>query len=243
MDFLLFRPLLSKVKYTPLHPQWFAFTNEKAGLRDICRDLSGIVVDVGCADGKPKNYLAPDIRYIGIDHFVTASQWYRTKPDVFADAAMLPISGESIDHFLLLDVLEHLPNPDQCLSEIFRCLKPLGSITIQVPFLYPIHDPPLDFHRWTRFGLRRAADRHGYSVQKEWLIGHPMETAALNSNIALSKTVLNWIERKHVLGLAVLFLPFIIVFNNILAWAAAKCSETDELMPFGYRVVWRKIAK
>ncbi len=240
MGFIQLKWVLSKIKFTPLHPQWFAFVNEKTALVEICRDLSGLVVDIGCADGKPRCYLSADARYIGIDYFMTANAWYRTEPDIFSDAAALPVRGGSVDHFLLLDVLEHLPHPDLCLAEIHRCLKPNGSLTIQVPFLYPVHDAPLDFHRWTRFGLAKAAENHGYVVQKVMLLGHPLETAVLNLNIALSKVVLNWIGRKHILSLFILILPFIIVATNLFAWGTSKFSEADEMMPYGYRMVWTK---
>lgn len=234
------KTLLSKLKKTPLHPQWFAFHGEVSNLREVCGELEGIVSDIGCADGKPKNFLPPTARYLGIDYYRTATNWYLTKPDLFADAQALPLKDDCVDHTLLLDVLEHLPEPDQCLREIHRTLKPGGSLTIQVPFLYPVHDAPLDFHRWTRFGLSRAAEKHGYTVKKERVLGHPLESAALNINIALSKTILNWIRDRNILSIAILILPFTILVINALAWAGARLSKADPLMPHSYRVTWIK---
>ena len=74
--------------------------------------------------------------------------------EIFADAQSLPFKNKSIDTILLLDVLEHLPRPEECFEEIYRKSKPNGKVIIQVPFLYPIHDAPLDFRRWTQHGLR-----------------------------------------------------------------------------------------
>ncbi len=185
------RAMLGFLRKTPLHPQWFAFYREDAFLKNSCADLAGVVLDIGCADAKPRNYLPANASYIGIDYYSTATGWYDTRPDIYADAQSLPLQDGCIDHVLLLDVLEHLPDPQRCLAEIHRVLRPDGTCTLQVPFVYPIHDAPLDFHRWTTHGLQRAAAQHGFGIGTLQAVGHPAETAALNVNIAMSKTVLN----------------------------------------------------
>lgn len=240
MDISRIRPILALLRKTPLHPQWFAFLREDEGLRQSCGALSGLVLDIGCADGKPRKYLPNDSEYVGLDYFDTATEWYKTRPSVFGDAQHLPLSDDAVDHVLLLDVLEHIPDPVRCLAEIFRVLKPGGTLTIQVPFMYPIHDAPLDFHRWTRFGLRGAASRSGFNVSSERAVGHPVETAALGANIALSKTVLNWIAARNPLAIIALLLPPLILVQNCLAWLIAALSRSEDMMPYSYRMVWTK---
>ncbi len=180
------------------------------------------------------------MHYVGLDYYSTATDWYETRPDVFGDAQSLPIADNSVDHGLLLDVIEHLPDPERALAELHRVIKPGGTLTLQVPFLYPLHDEPLDFHRWTIHGLRRAADRHGYEVAEELVIGHPLETAALNTNIALSRSVINWMKTWNPLLLLFPLLPLAVLSNNVLAWIFAKLSKADQLMPHSYRIVWVK---
>ena len=231
---------MRRLRNTPLHPQWFAFFREEKNLRRTCENLTGVVLDIGCADGKPRAYLPDDVDYVGLDYYDTATKWYGTRPSVFGDAQQLPFASSSIDHALLLDVLEHLPDPDRCLGEIARVLKPGGAMTIQVPFLYPIHDAPLDFHRWTRFGLRGAAQRAGLHVTQDEAIGHPAETAALGMNIALSKTVLNWIAGRNPLALLGIALPPIVLILNCLAWVAARTSRAEDMAPYAYRMTWTK---
>lgn len=237
---VLIRNLASRLRHTPLHPQWFAFFRDERNLKKTCENLSGVVLDIGCADGKPRRYLGPSARYVGVDYYSTAKEWYGTRPDIYADAQALPLSDATVDHSLLLDVLEHIPQPDRCLSEMHRTLKRGGSLTIQVPFLYPVHDAPLDFHRWTRFGLLRAAEEHGFRISQEMAIGHPLETAALNTNIAISQTVMNWLRQKNPLGLSAILLPIIVPLINCLAWTLAALGRNDDLMPYGYRMVWIK---
>lgn len=234
------KKLFANLRSTPLHPQWFAFFREAGNLRRTCASLEGVVLDVGCADGKARVLLSGAATYIGLDYFSTASDWYHTLPEVYGDAQRLPIADASIDHALLLDVLEHVPEPSAAVAELHRVLKPGGSLTLQVPFLYPIHDAPLDFQRWTREGLRFLAESHGFSIREEQPIGHPLETAALNMNIAMSKTVLNWVRRGNPLALLGALLPFTVLVSNVFAWLFAMLSRDDDFMPYAYRMVWAK---
>lgn len=233
--------LFDGLRRTPLHPQWFAFLREDRNLRKDCAELTGLVLDIGCADQKPRRFLRADAEYVGLDYFDTATGWYGTRPDIFGDAQRLPLQSGSVDHVLLLDVLEHLPRPGDCLGDIHRVLRPGGKLTIQVPFMYPLHDAPLDFHRWTRYGLHRAAREAGFEVSRERAIGHPLETAALAVNIASSKSVINWIRDRKLLAVLAVTLPFLVLCCNVTAWVLARLSNGDDLMPYAYRMVWTKV--
>lgn len=237
----LIRRLAGRFQNTPLHPQWFAFFREARALRDTCVELDGVVLDVGCAEGKARQFLSADVQYIGVDYFSTAMEWYGTRPTIYADAQSLPLADASVDHSLLLDVLEHIPDPDRCLAELGRTLRTGGSLTIQVPFLYPVHDAPLDFHRWTKYGLMQAAERHGFSIVREKAVGSPLETAALNANIAFSRAVMNWIQQKNPLAILIVLMPLLVPLINCLAWGLAALGRDDDLMPYAYRMVWKKL--
>jgi SAM-dependent methyltransferase len=67
----------------------------------------------------------------------------------------LTLESESFDTVLLTDVLEHIYQPTQLLSEIVRVLRRGGHVIIGVPFFYWLHECPFDFHRYTEFALRQ----------------------------------------------------------------------------------------
>lgn len=240
MEFGQIRRALIWLKMTPFHPQWFAFLEEKRMFPELAKYVSGRILDVGCGERRVEKKLSPDSEYIGLDYLATASQWYGTKPHIYGDAARLPIADKCMDNVLVLDVLEHLPNPAACITELARVLRPGGRIVIQVPFLYPIHDAPLDFSRWTIHGLRRLAQNHGLQIIHERTIGSPLETSTLLTNLALGKLVLESARRGNLLALLAPVLPFFFLLSNILAWLVSRLAPCDGFMAHGYRIVLEK---
>jgi SAM-dependent methyltransferase len=76
----------------------------------------------------------------------------------------LPFEDESFDTVLCTSVLEHVDNPELAMGEIARVLRSGGHALVTVPFLYPTHEAPYDFQRYTHYGLSGLARRHGLEV-------------------------------------------------------------------------------
>lgn len=228
------------LKGTFFHPQWFAHRQENALFSFISGQSGARVLDIGCSDQRIKNFLPADSKYTGLDYYSTATQWYGTRPTVFGDAHNLPFADARFDTALMLDVLEHLQAPEICIRESTRVLKNGGNLFLKVPFLYPIHDAPADFQRWTRFGLLQLAKRHGLEVISERHIGEPVETAALLANIAWSKIVLRWVRSGNPLMVLGLLLPPAVVLSNLIGALFGRFSTGDDMMPHGYLLVLRK---
>jgi SAM-dependent methyltransferase len=223
-----------------LHPQWLAFRGNYKSILALENYIHGLVVDIGCGRKEVRKYLPKNCNYIGLDNYHTSTKWYKSQPEVYSDAHALPFKTESIDTVILLDVLEHLSDTEKCLSEIRRVLIKKGVLILQVPFIYPVHDAPLDFYRWTIFGIRKIIERNNLVVVKETYQGNPADTSFLLLNIALSKIILNWIKQRNPASLLVVLLPFVILFNNIAASLMTLISPPDQLMPFGYRIIVEK---
>lgn len=240
MNYRRFKQLFAKIRNFPLHPQWLAYRGEPQNQREIAELLYGTILDIGCGTQALRPLITAKHHYIGLDYYDTATQWYHTRPDIFADAQLLPIAAASVDNILLLDVLEHLPQPELCIQEIARILKPGGHCILQVPFLYPIHDKPLDFQRWTLYGLQQLAQTHRLRISEVKTTGKPLETAALLFNIALVKTWLNWIKQRHPAMLLGFALPPLILLINLGAWFFSLFSPEDKFMPHSYRLILEK---
>ena len=228
------------LKGTFFHPQWFAHRQEKALFMMIGSQTGTHVLDIGCSDQRIRSFLPKDSSYIGLDYYSTATQWYGTRPTIYGDAHALPFPDNQFESVLLLDVLEHLSTPDICIAEIERVLTEGGNLFLKVPFLYPVHDAPFDFHRWTRFGLIQLAQRHGLQVVSERHIGEPVETAALLTNIAWSKVVLRWVRSGNPLMVLGLLLAPAIVLTNLMGALISKLGSSDGMMPHGYFLILQK---
>ena len=143
----------------------------------------GIVLDLGCSDREPASVLSQGRFYIGLDYLRTTRECYQTRRDVFGDAQRLPNAIGAVHTVLLLEVLEHLSHPADCLEEVVRVLKNRGIFVMQATFIYPIHDTPLDFKRCSIHGMREFAATHGFKIAEEILFGSSLETATLLANI------------------------------------------------------------
>ncbi len=242
---------------TPLHPQWLLSRHGDSNYRYIASKINNAeinnaesnntksnnsVLDIGCGHKLIKNYIDNNIKYYGLDYYKTAKDWYDSVPDIYGDAQALPIASASMVNVLLLDVLEHIPAPDRCIKEIDRILIPGGKLVLQVPFLYPLHDIPLDFHRWTKYGFESLFRDTGLTITAIDATGKPLETAGIMLNIALCKTLINAINDKSPLLLLLLIVPILVPIINIVCALLANFSSRDDFMPLNYRIVATKNA-
>ena len=76
----------------------------------------------------------------------------------------LPLPDAEYDTVLLTDVLEHIHSPESLWKEIARVMKPGGKLILGVPFLYPIHEAPHDYFRYTEHTLRFYCERGGMKM-------------------------------------------------------------------------------
>ncbi len=79
--------------------------------------------------------------------------------DIVSDITDMPLLDNSVDSILIISVLEHVRESAQCVTEIYRTLKPGGKVLVQVPFLFPYHAAPDDYLRWTIKGIEKEFSR------------------------------------------------------------------------------------
>jgi SAM-dependent methyltransferase len=112
------------------------------------------LLDVGCGHGAYLDSLLPQAsRVVGID--INESYIRGIKQRVTADEIQLAVLDAqemafkdcSFDVVIAIEVLEHIPNEEKFVSEIFRSLKPGGKFLLSVPnklFFFETH--PIRMH-------------------------------------------------------------------------------------------------
>ncbi len=92
--------------------------------------------------------------------------------DVVGDAHQLPFREQIFDRVFAFNVFEHLRDPKTAAAEIFRVLKPAGSVAIHTAFLQPLHEEPAHFYNATAYGVR------------EWFAPFEIERCHVSANFS-----------------------------------------------------------
>jgi SAM-dependent methyltransferase len=103
------------------------------------------VLDVGCAFGYGSAAVLARGRegrvIVGVERdpelLARAQREFPWLPMIDADATELPIANSCADAVLLLEVIEHVAEPERVLAEAHRVLRPGGVIIISVPHRGP----------------------------------------------------------------------------------------------------------
>ncbi len=84
------------------------------------------------------------------------------KPNILSDINNLPFKNNTISNFGCFNVLELLQNPINAIEEIYRVLNKSGHLVGYVPFLYPIHNQPVDYWRFSNHSLHQILNDGGF---------------------------------------------------------------------------------
>jgi SAM-dependent methyltransferase len=76
----------------------------------------------------------------------------------------LPFADKTFDTLFCCSVLEHVAEPWEAFSEMWRVLVPDGVAIVSLPFVYNLHDEPHDYYRFTRYGIQYLATKTGFAV-------------------------------------------------------------------------------
>jgi SAM-dependent methyltransferase len=131
-------------------------------LKDI--SISGEVIDLGAKSLTAKYYsyirTMPDARITFVDYFSKG-------PSIvsFDLEKRFDLPSEKYDFVLAINVMEHIYNYENFVSEIARILRNgKGVAHVMVPFIWEYHPDPHDFFRFTIESLQRIMDSQGLKV-------------------------------------------------------------------------------
>lgn len=171
-------------------------TVDRFGIRkDILSALSnelpnfrGNVLDIGCGRQPYRTILlsppSKATRYIGLDFPV--SKYGR--PDLAWDGNIFPLEDNSVECAIATEVFEHCPDPEIVMREAWRVLKSGGFLFFTVPFLWPLHDTPDDYYRYTSFALKRHLANSSFSQAEIWPLG--------GWDASLAQMIGLWVRRR-----------------------------------------------
>lgn len=153
--------------------------------------LEGKLLDVGCGEMPYKNdilRLSKVKSYTGIDIYGALEYKKGIRPDFLWDGMKMPFEDGSFDSAFATEVLEHCPDPILVLNEINRVLKKDSPLVLTVPFLWPTHESPHDYFRYTPFAIQRLLDHSGFANIEITCLG--------GWNASMAQMVTLWIKRK-----------------------------------------------
>lgn len=160
--------------------------------------------------------------------------------DIVGDAHQLPFPDETFENILCTEVLEHLHTPQRAVDEMWRVLKVGGKLILTTRFLYPIHDAPHDYFRYTKYGLSHLLSKWGNveiieETDTMGTFGVLFQTVALKSKLRGGKVT------KHLFFAAAYIaqrLSWLVTFQS--AGSREKPIPESNIMVSGYYVIAQK---
>jgi glycosyltransferase involved in cell wall biosynthesis/GT2 family glycosyltransferase len=151
------RPVLFPGLQNPtVHPEAHLSNPLPESARPLIHQASGLVLNLS-AGGTSERF----------DNVVEIEASIFRHTNIVADGHCLPFQDSSFEAAIVLNAFEHYRDPRKVAAEIFRVLKPGGSVLVRTAFLQPLHEKPWHFFNCTKYGLLEwfAA----FETQKLWV--------------------------------------------------------------------------
>jgi ubiquinone/menaquinone biosynthesis C-methylase UbiE len=171
--------------------------------------LSGSLLDFGCGTKPYKNLFLNVDSYIGVDYQIKGREESQKTVDFFYDGKTIPFKDQEFDSILSTEVLEHVFNIEEILSELNRVLKINGQAIITTPFMWEEHEMPYDFARYTPPALEYLYQKHGFEIIHKHKTGNQIEVIFQFAINYFKNTIPKFALKQ------LLLVPFIFVFNTL----------------------------
>ena len=129
------------------------------------------IIDLGCGSPDKRASVRDEAgakSYVGVDFDI------QNRPDLVTDVARMPFASNSLDLMRAFSLFEHTYNYTDIIAEIYRTLRPGGSLFIQTPFWLEFHGYPSDYFRYTHIAWQCILEDAGFKVVDydiEWGLG------------------------------------------------------------------------
>lgn len=134
------------------------------GIQYFAPQLQGKMLDFGCGAKPYKSLFKHVSQYIGVDYASEGHAHDNEQIEFFYNGKTLPFENQTFDSVLSTEVFEHIFELDAILQELNRVLKPNATLLATMPFAWNEHEVPIDYARYTSFGITAALQRNGFEV-------------------------------------------------------------------------------
>jgi len=148
------------------------------------------------------------------------------------------IDSESYGVILCTGLLEHVPDPQRLIDDLFRILKPGGRLIISASAIFSFHEGPNNFFHFTPYSFRLLFKKWS---RIEMLRGasQPFETIAILLQRILMQSEI-WPPMRPLIELLTVIIP---VFDRFVGkqydstWEATPDHELDSMLPSNIQAV------
>lgn len=123
------------------------------------------ILDLGCGC-KPYSTLFAGSEYVGIDIEGGGHKGSAKNADLSFDGENIPFIDNFFEVIICTQVLEHTEAPEKLIQEANRVLKNGGILFLTCPFVWPEHEVPYDFRRYTQYGLKKILEENNFNIEK-----------------------------------------------------------------------------
>lgn len=128
------------------------------------------VLDAGAGESPYQSFFS-HVRYEATD--IRQIDKSTNRLSFLSDLNHIPVRGDHYDLIFCSQTLEHVPEPLNVLGEFHRVMVPGGRLWLSAPFFFAEHEIPIDYFRYTQFGLTHLLQRAGFTVESiDWLEGY-----------------------------------------------------------------------
>lgn len=124
------------------------------------------ILDYGSGDQRYKKFFIEKNTYYSLD--VKKSGHPKIKNNTFIIDASIKkkskIKNSFFDIIVCTEVLEHVIHLDFTIKEMKRVLKKNGLIFVTTPFVWPEHEIPYDFRRFTSYGIKKLFLENNFKI-------------------------------------------------------------------------------
>lgn len=156
-----------------LNPFFISRRGLSKAIKNNSHFIKGDVIDIGCGS-KPYKKFFNFKKYIGVD-LKKNNKIHLEEVDIVFDGKKLPFDNERFDSFICSQVFEHVFNLSELLNSINKVLKKNSTGIVTIPFIWDEHEQPIDFARYTSFGIIDILSKNGFEIIK---------TVKINNNLS-----------------------------------------------------------